>query len=478
MIIVSQYLIEKNGILKLNKAIKKYYGGNKDLILAMPKEWQDIIINNNIPVNKNISIILWNLYLVSKILKGVILAIKCIFITNCNRNKINQISQNYTFFFNLNKENIGASTSGNNNYNFANWYKKSTYFKNYSKTLFHDNKLLKGSSDTVEYINSPWLMINGVEMRFKLIIWIAKSLPKVIWNLLLGRWYEALLFEEVFKSKVVSINNFFNYSGYFLFPFSNNIYRPLWTYEVEKKGAKVICYFYSTYSDVALSENHQSDTKKWKVMTWPSYLVWDKYQSLELKKRIDEKVQTKIVGPIYFTDIDDEYINIIDKSIIIFDISPSRSPASMGFSGYDELLSKYKNFNTHFIRDICKVATKIGFNVYIKKKREIGKNSSKKYDYYIKKLCENDNINLIDKADLSPVKFINSCYASISAPFTSTAVIAKHKNKNSIYYDPSMILNKNHSDAHEVPIISGIDELELWMKKINLEFMLNDIKII
>jgi len=51
--------------------------------------------------------------------------------------------------------------------------------------------------------------------------------------------------------------------------------------------------------------------------------------------------------------------------------------------------------------------------------------------------------------------------------FTSTAVIAKQEGKPSVYYDPSGVIQKNNRAAHDIPVLSGINELEDWVNSID-----------
>ena len=51
-------------------------------------------------------------------------------------------------------------------------------------------------------------------------------------------------------------------------------------------------------------------------------------------------------------------------------------------------------------------------------------------------------------------------------PFTSTALIAKHLGKPSIYYDPRDLLHKNDIASHGIRIISDLDILKKWVSNI------------
>ena len=73
--------------------------------------------------------------------------------------------------------------------------------------------------------------------------------------------------------------------------------------------------------------------------------------------------------------------------------------------------------------------------------------------------------NLIEiNPDASGYSVIEKWKAVISMPFTSTALIAKSLGKPSIYYDPSGIIQKDDRAAHGIPVITGKEELQSWVK--------------
>ena len=51
-------------------------------------------------------------------------------------------------------------------------------------------------------------------------------------------------------------------------------------------------------------------------------------------------------------------------------------------------------------------------------------------------------------------------------PFTSTALIARELNKPTCYYDPTEVILKDDRAAHGIEIISGREELALWLDSV------------
>ena len=66
--------------------------------------------------------------------------------------------------------------------------------------------------------------------------------------------------------------------------------------------------------------------------------------------------------------------------------------------------------------------------------------------------------------DIDATQIIKKTKACISMPFTSTALIAKHEGKPSVYYDPSGKTQKDDRAAHGIQVINNLYELEEWVK--------------
>ena len=84
----------------------------------------------------------------------------------------------------------------------------------------------------------------------------------------------------------------------------------------------------------------------------------------------------------------------------------------------------------------------------------------------ISQLSEKVNYTSIDPG-IDALNIIQQTKACISMPFTSTALIAKHEGKPSVFYDPSGITQADDRAAHGIPILVSIDELQQWVEGIN-----------
>ena len=150
------------------------------------------------------------------------------------------------------------------------------------------------------------------------------------------------------------------------------------------------------------------------------------------------------------------------KTISVFDVTPFR-PAVYITLGADVDYYIYNNANP-FLSDIQFILGKNNITMLHKMKR-INKFAHKKYTRRVRQL--NKKYNYIEAhPSVDALQIIQQTKACISMPFTSTAIIAKQEGKPSAYYDPSGTIQKDDRAAHDIPVLSGINELEDWVKSL------------
>ena len=76
--------------------------------------------------------------------------------------------------------------------------------------------------------------------------WSVVSTCRAVFNLLRGRWWDALMLGEEAKAMVVHLAHQEDLAQEYLFTQQHSVYRPLWTYEAERRGCKVTMYCYAT----------------------------------------------------------------------------------------------------------------------------------------------------------------------------------------------------------------------------------------
>jgi polysaccharide biosynthesis PFTS motif protein len=250
----------------------------------------------------------------------------------------------------------------------------------------------------------------------------------------------------------------------YLFNNSEAIYRPLWTYDAEKLGSRIIFFFYSTNSEnFKISESVAPLPYSWKAISWPYFLIWDTWHEDFVRKSVGINFSTELVGPIWFNDGRPIDIPVLKNMVAVFDVQPKRD------SVYQILGQPYEYYiptiTNSFLLNIHSLSLSKNFNIVLKRKRKIGDEIHPSYRKAIKNLSGQPNFFEID-SEISAWHLIASSMAVISMPFTSTALIARHLGKPSIYYDPSGILRKDDPAAHNIPVLSSVFELSNWIDEV------------
>ncbi len=463
--VIRQIFITRLINLEFNKTILYFIGLSKEIAYPLPKDWINILKNDGIKINKFISTILLRIYFLIYLLQSIIVYIKVLYSTFFNPLKKNLLYEDCIYIDNIP---LGNTNSLSNN-NFVNWIRKNLKnkisHKNNIFTPYQKNqKKFIPDMDNI-YFWDPLLSLNSRIYIFKFSIWYIRALFFGTMDLLLSQGYRSYLLSESIKAKIFSMNNTKSSFKYLFFNNSNYIYRPLWTYCAELKGAKNILFFYSTncvkFSNTLLQKDLYGPG--WQSNTWSYYYVWDKYMADYLNLAIDKpNVEIKGIVPFF-----DKYIDIpseIDKNskiITIFDVQPVRSSffQSLHFYPYytPEICIK-------FMSDILEISLDFNFVIVYKGKRSIGSNLHPKYKNFIK------NINYEKFHNLPPetpaeqiIKFSN---AVISMPFTSTSLIANDHKIPTCFYEPTSEILYNKLHTHGINLINNKNDLKNWLELI------------
>ena len=292
------------------------------------------------------------------------------------------------------------------------------------------------------------------------------SLLIVVWGIIRGKWWYGLLYDESVRFHYVQALDRSQLGNEYYFSNSSWFYKPLWTFEAEKRGSSTILYYYATNIEkIAFAGHTLSDTYGLKIMQWNRIVVWDEQQRDYLHQYCPD-AEYQIVGSIDYLD-SGKRINDLEKGfkIAVFDVTPTRPViySSMGCA-LPPYYSRELYFN--FMHDISALSTEKKVTLLWKKKRakSVGKMDAKisrRFDEELK----NNSIITIDP-DISARRLIAQCDAGISMPFTSTSIIGKELGKPSIFYDASSSIDKDIS--HGIPVIKSKDALFDWINNIEI----------
>jgi polysaccharide biosynthesis PFTS motif protein len=310
-------------------------------------------------------------------------------------------------------------------------------------------------------VSSPFLPFADWALLGRFLAESTVSIGKAFLGAMAGRWWLPMMLGETARAIHIRVQNPALLARDYLFHNSNWIYRPLWTYEAQRQGARVLFYFYSTNIEQFKQAGvYPEPLYGWRTMTWPKYLVWDDYQEAFLRRALGDAPEVDVVGSISFHSGAPAPQDLPACSIAVFDVQPMRDaiyqPLALDIEYY---VPRTAN---QFLVDIQE-ATRIAERVMVfKRKRDVGTRVHPGYECAINRLSARPNYLEIDP-DTSASALIEKCQAVISTPFTSTALIGRELGKPSIYYDPHGICEKDDRAAHGIPILSGQKELQDWL---------------
>lgn len=469
---VRQFLLVRRVAEGLGEALLESVGNHDAPVrYALPIKWREVLRSYGFPVAERASALLWvgfsALYLASGLLTVFKLAMANAagFVRAKGRPP-----GRYVFFDALGTGNIPSAGNNCDSHDIVNWYlgwaQRAPDIDQVCHGVANAGTRLAGSTPVIS-MESPLLPLDDLDSLARFFRWGVVSGCAALLGLLRGNWCPALMLGEAAKAAHVRFQEPALLARDYLFHNSNWIYRPLWTFEAERKGARIIFYFYSTNCEKFKHAGaYPSLAYGWQAMTWPRYVVWDDYQAAFVRRAVGAIAHIDVVGSISFSSGAEVPHALPARVIAVFDVQPMRDavyqPLGIDFEYYTPGNANY------FLTDIQSATSSAGQTMALKRKRNVGSKVHPRYVNTIHSLSRSDNYLEIDP-DTAAIALIVKCSAVISAPFTSTALLARDLGKPSIYYDPHGICEKYDRAAHGISIVSGRAELLVWLSTLEPE---------
>jgi len=469
-LLTRQFLTQHRAGVALNKAIL-YSLGKKStsIVYPLPKSWLAVLIKHGLRVDKKKSLLAWA-YCITMywgygvLFIGYLAAISLWAIIR----RTSGTPKRYAYFADLTFNNLPQPGLDGRSHDIFTWYSGWEERANQLDAFCHGVHVTKPTAVNgvnVEYLWRAVPVLQKFMSVITFVVWGLRAIVLSALDALLGRWWHAVVLAEAAKAKVMQLCEPGFLAVDYLFPFSGNVYRPMWTYEAEERGSRILCYFYSTFEQPKLPEGYES--QRWELggASWPICLVWDRYHADLVRREFEKNVIIKVVGGIWFTGSSAELPVFPKKSIAVFDVQVHRKAVHFSFSTVAEHIARYPNRNIQFLQDIYSALSEYGVTMVFKKKREIGNRAIKKDSNFIQKLAQSGAVIPIDPG-VSAIRVIERCAGVISMCFTSTALYMRDQDIPSVYYDPTGWIQKDDRGAHGIPILSGMDELRVWLSRI------------
>jgi polysaccharide biosynthesis PFTS motif protein len=455
---VRQFLTTKFLDASFNKAIIYSVGSGKPLRHPLPKEWLIALDEQKIDVDHLSSTLMWFIWSFLYWVKGAMYGIKSIYFLLKNK----FYYRDYVYFDDLTIKNLPVASKQQN---IITWYLQWKGSFQGVRFIAHSVKNIsnyKYQNKKIVYTDGlP--CIRGMKLFFYMILYFYLTFTSLLF--IIYRPYGAFFLMDNLKLMRAKLATKEQLATEYLFHNTTPFYRPLWTYEAQAKGSKILFYFYSiNYMKIGFNKASSVDIR-WSLMSWPHYLAWNKTQSKQIKELNDDNSVVENVGVTWFSDSEEIHLNSKSRFISVFDVSPYRTSRHI----YLDDLNRYYTYKmcSKFLTDIQFVLANNNINMIHKLKRK-SLLLDKRFVRRVKLMKSKSNY-LEANPEIEAYRIINKTEACISMPFTSTAVIAKLKGKPSAYYDPSGMIQKDDKAAHGIPILSNINELEEWVENINNE---------
>ena len=445
---------------------------------GIPCAWRLVLRENGISVNETQSKLLWCSHVFIHWLNGLrVFALLTHAFLRRSGTLNKRPLRRYAYFDSLTVGNLpinNSSLPNDDQYDIVNWYLQWPGTDPTVDEVLHSVRNVDPvqlSKCRVSFIQTPHLVLTRRSEIFRFLMNGTKHICKSFFCLLLGNWKYGLGLGEIIRAEVMNICEADNLAKDYLFHNSNWIYRPLWTYVAEARGARVLFYFYSTNCE-KFKTNGVTPTIPfgWRAMSWSHYLVWDNFQSNFVRKCIGDKSIVQEVGAINFHAASPLTGDFPENAVAIFDVQPFRSSIYKAL-GLD--FEYYVPTNTNrFLEDIYSAGALTNTALVLKRKRHIGKRLHPQYRKLTDSMTGLNCWHEVDP-DVSALELIKRCKAVVSSPYTSTALLGKMLGKPSVYYDPAGVCDRDDPAAHGMEILLSLQELQQWMAKLGLSTTTN-----
>ena len=294
---VTQFLIQKTLHIGFNQRILEALGRKDNkLKIALPKQWLIYLEEEGFKANTFSNKIRWYGFVLFWFLGGGYKI--CVSLFQAIRHiGYPPIPKPYVYFDNLSPKSI-PSNSKQETKTIIDWYIK--YGEDDYHELNHQVKSPKVSLDGKDVVATQLhikIKLSIFEWLFFLTNTIYFAL-KSFFYFLMGDFTHAILLKEYPLLYLVQKSKKEDLANKYFFHNSTTIFRPLWTYEAEKKGAEIIFYYYSTGNSVLkFDKGYHREYGNLKFMSWSKFYVWNSHQK-NFVKRFCPKAEIKIVGPI------------------------------------------------------------------------------------------------------------------------------------------------------------------------------------
>lgn len=371
-------------------------------------------------------------------------------------------STSYAVLNNLHDNTYGSVFQNQNAQDFLKWFHYKFSYKNY--WIIPGSPQESKSVDNFSLVPSPFPALTASE-RVQFQLSAKGAIIAAFLKLMAGKWQGTYMLADKLEEIYIGCLPIEKLARMYVFTNANYIYRPLWTYEAEKRGAEIALIFYSanTFNIELTSGQSNGIAPGYPFMTWPHIYTQHENHKQFLQNMMRSKAHIDVAGHIPYED-SGVAANISGKlKIVYMDVQPFRRAfmASIGrpCHFYTEEISKES------LEDIVSVTRDLGAHLFIKPKRNVGKKLSLGYRETLKEIQNYDHVKTMD-SHISPQRLCKLADIVICQPFTTAALFAIEAGKPVAYYDAQGLFVRDQLASQGVTLLKGRAELESWLNSI------------
>jgi polysaccharide biosynthesis PFTS motif protein len=475
---VRQYLLVRLAGLDLGEAlVRSLAKPEAEVVKALPPEWRRILVEHGFKVAPFRSKVIWQAFVAAHFFFGAsLLAKRLLASAKQIIRPVNQKHARFVYFDALTPNALPHKAVDGKSHDVMSWYRQRIGETKKFDAFCHGLKSIPPTmlGDTEVFpMGGPIPPLDRLDSLVKFFAWGAAAVIEAFVGSVRGQWVHAIMLNESVKAAQARFQQPERLAREYLFHNSGCVYRPLWTYEAEQHGCKVVLYFYSANCEPFKRPDGYPKVNNdyYEVMSWPHYMVWDAYQTEFIRRSVGEDAGVEVVGPIWFSASAENLPPLPLVTIAVFDVQPVRASLYQRL-GID--FDYYTPANTTSFLTDCHAASKAcGATMALKRKRNIGTLAHPMYEYFVARLSKECGFTAIN-SDVSASRLIEKCIAVVSMPFTSTALLGRALGKPSAYYDPHGMIQRDDRAAHGIEILLGPKELQAWLANVTISYGLGD----
>lgn len=463
-----QYALIRVTRFTMNQSLLLSLGtGRAPVVHPLPAEWRAILEQQGFKVAKVRSAVAWQGYVFLLWGFGVLTIARRVFANlSAWRRSSNDAPGlgRYAFFDRLTADNLPRPYADGRSYDILTWYEQWPGRARVLDTICHG---VAGARPTAvngiaaRSVASALPPLERVGLQLRFLAWGIAATFLAAADALRGRWWHALLLAEASSAATARLLEPGRLAQDYLFHIVGSLYRPLWTYEAERRGSRIILYNYSTNIETfKRPDGYHTQANSWQAITWPVILVWDEGQADFYRRAAGDHADIQIVGPIGFTASDKEMPPLSLPAVAVFDVQPVRDSLYQMLGLPDEFHTP-KTVN-QFLLDVHAAVSDAGGVMLLKRKRKVGRLAHPLYVAVVNRLAGAPGFMEIEP-EIPSGRVIEHCQAVIAMPFSSPALQGRAMGKPSIYYDPHGSVQLDDRAGHGMTIVGGHAELARWV---------------